>query len=460
MHLKRAIKLLLIAASLNVCTDAMAQRTTNPSPGGLAGVPFDLLPPGARALAIGGAFTAVADDATASEANPAGLTILTRPEVSLHARHSSYDFDVFNGDALYADIYNGQTVASFPRYNNLDDDTTGISFASFVKPFDNGAIAVYYQNSADVEASTVDTARSTQFNDDFLFVNTTDVDVQALGVSGAYRLSDVVSIGASLRYSRLSLAYLNSALVSGFFDFELLPNGTIDTAVIDEFEVSRFLDDDDSDLTFNVGMLFNPGGKFSVGVIYKEGGSYNLSQTTQVRSRLVVPRLGINLNPTPIQAQESIEIDLPDVLNVGFAYRPTDEWLIAVDVHHVRFSELPPLPGASLIFGTPAAGSTVVTQPNGSTATLGPALGDETTYHLGVERVFLFEQPVMGMQTLALRAGTFNENGQGGYTDLDREDQHFTVGLGTNFGESIQVDVAAEFSDDVDNFVLSGIYRF
>src|SRR6185503_2966999 len=51
-----------------------------------AGVQFEFPPPGARSLALGGAFVAIADDATAAVANPAGLTALIRPEVSVEGR--------------------------------------------------------------------------------------------------------------------------------------------------------------------------------------------------------------------------------------------------------------------------------------------------------------------------------------------------------------------------------------
>src|SRR5262245_57678900 len=43
---------------------------------------FDFINPGAKSLALGGAFVGVADDATAAFANPAGLTFLATPELS------------------------------------------------------------------------------------------------------------------------------------------------------------------------------------------------------------------------------------------------------------------------------------------------------------------------------------------------------------------------------------------
>lgn len=47
--------------------------------------------PGARANGMGGAFIGLADDATAAYTNPAGLTILTEPEVSIEYKIGEYD---------------------------------------------------------------------------------------------------------------------------------------------------------------------------------------------------------------------------------------------------------------------------------------------------------------------------------------------------------------------------------
>src|SRR5262249_10569582 len=47
---------------------------------------FNFANPGARALAMGGAFIAIANDATAAQANPARLGVLRRPEVFVEVR--------------------------------------------------------------------------------------------------------------------------------------------------------------------------------------------------------------------------------------------------------------------------------------------------------------------------------------------------------------------------------------
>src|SRR5437867_10481069 len=52
---------------------------------------FNFTSPGARSLGMGGAFAAVADDATAVQANPAGLMYVTTPEFFLEYRSIDQD---------------------------------------------------------------------------------------------------------------------------------------------------------------------------------------------------------------------------------------------------------------------------------------------------------------------------------------------------------------------------------
>src|SRR5690348_1038381 len=53
----------------------------------LSGLQFNFGNPGARSLGMCGAFLGLADDASAAEANPAGLSILRKPEVSIEGRN-------------------------------------------------------------------------------------------------------------------------------------------------------------------------------------------------------------------------------------------------------------------------------------------------------------------------------------------------------------------------------------
>ncbi|BDU71274.1 hypothetical protein METEAL_04480 [Mesoterricola silvestris] len=87
---------------------------------------------GARAMGMGGAFTAVADDATAVSYNPAGLAQLVRPEVSAVAQGftRNLDFKGFTGSVA------GVRTAFEDTYNK--DRDLALSFASVAVPWKLG----------------------------------------------------------------------------------------------------------------------------------------------------------------------------------------------------------------------------------------------------------------------------------------------------------------------------------
>jgi hypothetical protein len=78
-----AMLCLLVFVELLAPADAAGQEPIVP-------LQLSFSDPGARSMGFGGAFVALADDATAALANPAGLVQLARPEVSIEGRRWSY----------------------------------------------------------------------------------------------------------------------------------------------------------------------------------------------------------------------------------------------------------------------------------------------------------------------------------------------------------------------------------
>lgn len=145
---------------------------------------------GARAMAMGGAFIATADDATAASWNPAGLIQLEKPELSVAGayteRHADYTSD------LNPEIS-----------NDTQDSGLNLNYFSVTYPVSwprNIVLSVNYQRLYDFERS---------FRHQFSYADAgLDLDqdiayhqsghVGAVGLAGAVELSPAISLGLTL----------------------------------------------------------------------------------------------------------------------------------------------------------------------------------------------------------------------------------------------------------------------
>src|SRR5213079_2894630 len=129
----RKFSLLIICASL--AQPLSAQNTDIES---LSGLQFNFGNPGARSLGMGGAFLGLADDASAAEANPAGLTILRKPQVSVEIRNYG-EQQTFTTTGTFPDI----TRTDFNHYSQR----VPITFASTVYPYKNATFGAYFHEA-------------------------------------------------------------------------------------------------------------------------------------------------------------------------------------------------------------------------------------------------------------------------------------------------------------------------
>src|SRR6188508_21365 len=93
-------QLCLLAFCASIALPLLAQNTDIES---LSGLQFNFGNPGARSLGMGGAFIGLADDASATEANPAGLTILRKTEFSVELRNYE-EQQIFTTSGTFPDI--------------------------------------------------------------------------------------------------------------------------------------------------------------------------------------------------------------------------------------------------------------------------------------------------------------------------------------------------------------------
>ena len=117
-------------------------------------IQFDFINPGARSLALAGAFIGLADDATAATTNPAGLQRLGRPEVSIEGRGWKFITDFVKGGRLSGTVTGtGIDTTAGPLFADTSERVTGISFLSFVYPHGRWSIAGYRQEASRLKGS-------------------------------------------------------------------------------------------------------------------------------------------------------------------------------------------------------------------------------------------------------------------------------------------------------------------
>lgn len=142
MRNQRLISCLTLVSCLAVTPSVFAQRVTERSL--LSGS----VGSGARALGMGGAFIAVADDATASSWNPAGLCVLEKAEASVvYQPYASYSTAYAPSVYTYSAPIVSPTYSSVGQYDAEQYEATSraFDFASITFPFRIGSLKLVPQ---------------------------------------------------------------------------------------------------------------------------------------------------------------------------------------------------------------------------------------------------------------------------------------------------------------------------
>lgn len=390
---------------------------------------FSFSNPGARSLGFGGAFAALADDATAAYANPAGLVQLTEPEVSVETRlwKRSPSF-IAGGRAegeptgIGLDTHDGIV---FARDHSRE---TGPSFAAVVIPRGRWSFALYGHQLAKFQ----ERAESQGFfiEGDFFFGSrfpaereTVDLGVTTAGMAAAWRMNDRLSFGLGLVFSDASLKTASEgflpdddSLQALFGRISFLPQRRISTST---------LTIEGTDLTVNAGVLGRLSDQVSGGLFYRQGAK--IEGTADFATGPGAP--------FDLSFRTKAELHVPDVAGGGLAYRSKNGRLtIATEVDHVGYSDL------------------VKVLDTEDVSVIGRTYQDAWEYHLGAEVALLQSTPI-----LAFRAGTWIEaNGD----QLGKKDfSHLAAGLGVA-AQPFQIDLAGDLSDEGNTVSLSCIYTF
>ena len=343
-------KLFLLITLLAV--PAAAQNTDIES---LSGLQFNFGNPGARSLGMGGAFIGLADDASAAEANPAGLTILRKPEISIEGRNFE-EQQLFSTSGTFPEIVR----TPFTHYSQRVD----LAFASIVYPIkDRFTLGVYYHEPLRNEGAGQVVPVRNQFTGqitadvpDFYFSNgqKTAVDEAAciaervatknplaciqyailpflsalkvqertLGVAGAFKVGDF-SFGGTVRYQRFNETAFTFR-VTDTFDFS-----SISVQATSDIRGNLDQAEDVDDVTFAGGMKWAPNDKFSMGAVFKQGAKFD------------APTFAANENTgfEFVKAADTV-FHIPDIYGIGVSVHVTPVLIINADAVRVTYSNL------------------------------------------------------------------------------------------------------------------------
>jgi long-chain fatty acid transport protein len=406
---------------------------------------FNMINPGARSLALAGAFISLADDATAAQANPAGLSYLSTQEYFIELR------GVDNGSrvANLQDSLPAGAQISVLTGSELDD-AQNITFASAVFPIKKFTLGFSRQVVLNNNASTLNSF-SFQFTGGNPGTSTIqasgslDVSQTNLNASSGFRVNDRLAFGASVAFARLNV---KSDVDSFIFD----PSGNIagNPILQPTLDLRTRIHDGDSAVGFTIGALIKPAEAFSVGAVYRKAPKF------AVLEQIVPGGLDVFGVQAALGSNFENKFNVPDSYGVGVSWRPYKFLTVAMDIERIEYSDLVEdyVPGVNTLTGFDAKFKA----------------DDATDYRVGGEYVFQLKNGIL----LAPRAGVFTQSdntvrgistgtGTGvfatpsSFPGRDRE-IHGALGVGINIGRQ-QIDLGADLGNSVNEFLVSYIFK-
>jgi long-subunit fatty acid transport protein len=376
---------------------------------------------GARAMGMGGAFIAVADDATAASWNPAGLIQLEKPELSIVGAfdHRSSSF----------------TSQNHPEIDSTStDDIASLNYFSAALPFHwhkNLVVSANYQRLYDFNQTFAHDLTLT--SPELTLDRRTSFDqsgfVGALGLAGAIELTPTLSAGLTLNVWSDQLGWNNGWQTR----YRTLSSGTMAGLPITNVTTIEEAYEKFRGINFNLGMLWETHWG-TLGAVIKTPFKatlvhhFNFSSATEGEPPAA-----------PIDINEEVSLRMPLSYGIGWSRRFSDRTTFSLDVTRIHWEqcELTDSQGNAFspIDGRPMSQSDV-----------------SPTMHVRAGYEYVIPLPAQSL-ALPLRAGLFYdpEPAQDGHNDF------YGLALGTGLSRNrFSLDVAYQlrWGHDIDSTPL------
>jgi long-chain fatty acid transport protein len=452
---------------------------------------LNLNSPGARARGMGGAFIGRADDATATVTNPAGLTILVKPEVALEYGHKNsqttkqtvvgipvaagYDVTPSPVDVPHPGVLDEPFTAEFQSSDNLDT-VNQLDFFSVVYPFGAASVAFSRFELIDTNATVSGEISSSPFHyvERNAFFGSVDISSVEYLFTASVKAGSKFSLGGSLIISDLGFESDIGAVQKG------------ETELGDHFRST--IDTDDTKVGANVGVLIRPSSKVGIGAVYHYEPEFDLD----------VNVINADFTPDPRITSKSgfttVKFDIPDSVGVGISIEPAPNFIVDLDVIYIWYSQLESVVTGYSLF-THLLPKTKIDCSAADIANgicflpadqIDFAIDNKTDVHIGAEYLW-----ITGSNVVAFRGGYYRQGRNRFFLESAANPEvqsflepifgndpgnginHYTIGSGITHG-NYSLDAALDFNqkvevDELNNqeitdggwaFLLSGVVRF
>ncbi len=288
---------------------------------------------GARALGMGGAFIAIADDATAASWNPGGLIQLEKPEISCV------------GVAFHR--IDGNTFDNEPEASgNQSVSMSSINYLSAAYPFTlkgrNMVVSVNYQHLYDFtrEWNFPLIESGENWSDEYI-----DYDLKgglsALGLAYCIEITPQFSFGLTFNIWEDGPGE-NEWEEKQFRTGHGVDKGAFFTKEIHSFDRYSF-----SGCNFNLGWLWevwedaNTDKKFTIGAVFKTPFKADLKYEHSLYGSIQYPELPpqYEFSKPDDVLNENVTMDMPMSYGIGFAYRFSEALTLSLDIYRTEWDD-------------------------------------------------------------------------------------------------------------------------
>jgi len=278
---------------------------------------------GARAMGMGGAFIAVADDATAASWNPGGLVQLKTPEISVVGNwfHRTEDIDFAN----HPEACGSESVSK-----------EDLNYLSMVYPFNlfnrNMVVSLNYQKLYDF-AREWDFQHTINETKDIIHITTTTKShceqsggLSAIGIAYSIQIVPQLSFGFTLNIwdndltpnKWKEISHSTGSTIVEYYGMSLPPS-PIDIKEKNEYSFNG--------LNFNIGMLWRITDKLTTGLVLKTPFTADIKREYYL----------IDQNQQYDTYDE--KLDMPMSCGIGLLYKISDDFRVSADVYRTQWQD-------------------------------------------------------------------------------------------------------------------------